>query len=215
MRRFCASSLGGDASHDWLRGCTEILEALDVCGSSVLFFPVPRHEGAGLPPFHQLRDTTSTGLQLQLAHGYRSASCTASSSKGHVKGSGTAFTNRTLPFTEGKVYRLALQLVPGTMTSVSWLSPCPRQQRNTTGGTLDHCTMDAVLYPARHCVWLKWPSRGSLHDFYEAPLAIVSTFWTLMSGDVLLCSTAEHIWWRFSLANYTILKRNTFSGGSV
>ncbi|XP_042144804.1 uncharacterized protein LOC120843187 [Ixodes scapularis] len=186
MRRFCASSLGGDASH-----------------------------GAGLPPFHQLRDTTSTGLQLQLAHGYRSASCTASSSKGHVKGSGTAFTNRTLPFTEGKVYRLALQLVPGTMTSVSWLSPCPRQQRNTTGGTLDHCTMDAVLYPARHCVWLKWPSRGSLHDFYEAPLAIVSTFWTLMSGDVLLCSTAEHIWWRFSLANYTILKRNTFSGGSV
>uniref|UniRef100_A0A4D5RC78 Uncharacterized protein n=1 Tax=Ixodes scapularis TaxID=6945 RepID=A0A4D5RC78_IXOSC len=73
---------------DWLRGCTEILKALDVCGSSVLFFPVPRHEGAGLPPFHQLRDTTSTGLQLQLAHGYRSASCTASSSKGHVKGTG-------------------------------------------------------------------------------------------------------------------------------
>ncbi|KAG0442848.1 hypothetical protein HPB47_015556 [Ixodes persulcatus] len=35
-----------------------------------------------------------------------------------------------------------------TMTSISWLSPCPRQQRNTMGGTLGHCTgrlMDAVL----------------------------------------------------------------------
>ncbi|CAN7976920.1 unnamed protein product [Ixodes persulcatus] len=85
------------------------------------------------------------------------------------------------------------------MTSMSWLSPCPRQQRNTLGGTLGHCTgrlMDAVLYPAQHCVWLNWPSRGSLHDFYEASLAIVSIFWTLMSGDA-------------------ILKRNTFSGGSV
>ncbi|KAM7307127.1 uncharacterized protein ISCGN_010763 [Ixodes scapularis] len=98
----------------------------------------------------------------------------SSNQSARICSSGTAFTNRTLPFTEGKVYRLALQLVPGTMTSMSWLSPCPRQQRNTTGGTLDHCTVDAVLYPARHCVWLKWPSRGSLHDFYEAPLAIVS-----------------------------------------
>uniref|UniRef100_A0A6B0UT46 Uncharacterized protein n=1 Tax=Ixodes ricinus TaxID=34613 RepID=A0A6B0UT46_IXORI len=45
--------------------------------------------------------------------------------------------------------------VPRTMTSMSWISPCPRQQRNTMGGTLGHCTgrlMDAVLYPARHCV---------------------------------------------------------------
>ncbi|XP_040357273.1 uncharacterized protein LOC115315264 [Ixodes scapularis] len=98
----------------------------------------------------------------------------SSNQSARICSSGTAFTNRTLPFTEGKVYRLALQLVPGTMTSMSWLSPCPRQQRNTTGGTLDHCTVDAVLYPARHCVWLKWPSRGSLHDFYEAPLAIAS-----------------------------------------
>ncbi|CAN7949828.1 unnamed protein product [Ixodes pacificus] len=82
------------------------------------------------------------------------------------------------------------------MTSMSWLSPCPRQQRNTMGGTLGHCTgrlMDAVLCPARHCVWLNWPSSGSLHDFYEASLAIVSIFCTLMSGDVLWCSTTEHI----------------------
>ncbi|KAM7298283.1 uncharacterized protein ISCGN_018889 [Ixodes scapularis] len=34
---------------DWLHGCTEILKALDVCGSSVLFFPVPRH-GRSWPP---------------------------------------------------------------------------------------------------------------------------------------------------------------------
>ncbi|KAG0422810.1 hypothetical protein HPB47_001391, partial [Ixodes persulcatus] len=47
------------------------------------------------------------------------------------------------------------------------------------GRDLGHCTgrlMDAVLYPARHCVWLNWPSRGSLHDFYEASLAICSRF---------------------------------------
>ncbi|CAN8028942.1 unnamed protein product, partial [Ixodes persulcatus] len=90
-------------------------------------------------PSKQLRYTTSTGLQLQLAHGYHSASRTACSSKCRS---------------------------PGTMTSLSWLSPCPRQQRSNMGGTLGHCTgrlMDAVLYPARHCVWLNWPSRGSLH----------------------------------------------------
>ncbi|CAN7980670.1 unnamed protein product [Ixodes pacificus] len=55
------------------------------------------------------------------------------------------------------------------MTSMSWLSLCPRQQRNTMGGTLGHCTgrlMDAVLYPARHCVLLNWPSRGASHCKY-------------------------------------------------
>ncbi|KAM7282559.1 uncharacterized protein ISCGN_002706 [Ixodes scapularis] len=31
-----------------------------------------------------------------------------------------------------------------------------------------------VLYSARHCVWLNRPSRGSLHDLYEASLAIVA-----------------------------------------
>uniref|UniRef100_A0A6B0ULT5 Secreted protein n=1 Tax=Ixodes ricinus TaxID=34613 RepID=A0A6B0ULT5_IXORI len=34
-----------------LRGCTEILQVLDVCGSSVLLLPGPWHEGGGLPPF--------------------------------------------------------------------------------------------------------------------------------------------------------------------
>ncbi|XP_040360367.1 uncharacterized protein LOC120848164 [Ixodes scapularis] len=29
-----------------------------------------------------------------------------------------------------------------------------------------------VLYSAWHCVWLNRPSRGSLHDLYEASLAI-------------------------------------------
>ncbi|CAN8028946.1 unnamed protein product [Ixodes persulcatus] len=26
------------------------------------------------------------------------------------------------------------------MTSMSWLSPCPRQRRSTMGGTLGHCS---------------------------------------------------------------------------
>ncbi|KAM7306183.1 uncharacterized protein ISCGN_009923 [Ixodes scapularis] len=78
-----------------------------------------------------------------------------------------------------------------------------------------------VLYSARHCVWLNRPSRGSLHDLYEASLAIVSIFWTLVSGDVLLCSTTEHVWWRFSLFNSAISKHNfvatwlRFSGSAV
>ncbi|KAM7310643.1 uncharacterized protein ISCGN_007551 [Ixodes scapularis] len=50
-----------------------------------------------------------------------------------------------------------------------------------------------VLYSARHCVWLNRPSRGSLHDLYEASLAIVSNrpdswakpFKTALLGPVL------------------------------
>uniref|UniRef100_A0A6B0TZT3 Putative secreted protein n=1 Tax=Ixodes ricinus TaxID=34613 RepID=A0A6B0TZT3_IXORI len=37
-------------------------------------------------PSKQLRYTTSTGLQLQLAHGHHSASCTACSSKCRSRG---------------------------------------------------------------------------------------------------------------------------------
>ncbi|XP_040066031.1 uncharacterized protein LOC120839732 [Ixodes scapularis] len=50
-----------------------------------------------------------------------------------------------------------------------------------------------VLYSPRHCVWLNRPSRGSLHDLYEASLAIVSNrpdswakpFKTALLGPVL------------------------------
>ncbi|KAM7296957.1 uncharacterized protein ISCGN_022112 [Ixodes scapularis] len=61
------------------------------------------------------------------------------------------------------------------------------------GGTLGRRTgrlMAAVLYPARHCVWLNWPSRGSSRDFYEASLAIVSNrpeSWTKPCKTSLLC----------------------------
>lgn len=62
------------------------------------------------------------------------------------------------------------------------------------GQALSHRTgwlTDAVLYPARHCVWLNWPSRGLLHDFYEASLATCDAIFP-GHGELLKHATDVH-----------------------
>ncbi|CAN8005162.1 unnamed protein product, partial [Ixodes pacificus] len=77
----CASFLGGDASHELLRGCKKYSRCSTSAAHRYCFSRCHGMKEVASLPSKQLRYTTSTGLQLQLAHGYRSASCTACSSK--------------------------------------------------------------------------------------------------------------------------------------